>query len=413
MSSARIRCILSLTVLLSVSWAAAEPPAAPPQETPRPTQTLPSDELPDFTGWHPLHRTAYLSARRGAAWLWQTHRPDGLFQTGFNPANNLTLDDDHFLHQAAAAAALARSASVLNHPPFAVRAKQTMLSLLSQTKTDEKDPSVRWTMMPHASVNRVASASLLIQAISELPDPGSDLLEQMDQLAGFLKQQWQADGSIQVNDASLQAMAYHGWAVNALMMSHAIRPAAWKLDTVRQAANYYRSWFAAQKHPAPLPGLIAGFALAYRQTKDKAFAETALEMADFLARLQYPATFQPVLWQGGFATWREGQTLPECPTVMDACMLEGLIHAANVCKETGDLSRHERFNQALDRGMTFLMTLQFTQANTTHYADWYRVRITGAFQTSPQNGAVYMLNTPQATRALLAYVQAQTAKPQK
>ncbi len=408
MSMSWTRFTLSLSLLLAVPLVWADPPTSPAtnNDANKPVSPGTSEPaLPDFSNWHPLHKAAYLSAHRAAGWLWQANRPDGLFQSGFNPAMNLPLEDDQYLNQAIATLALARASSVMQNPSYAARAKQAMLALLSQTKTDPADPTVRWTMMPHANVNRLASASLLVQTIAELPAPGADLIEQAEQLANFLRQSQNADGSFQVNDASPPALAYHGWALQAIMQSQAIKPANWKLDAARKAATFYRSWFAGQKQAAPLPGLIAGFTLAYQQTKEKPFAETALEMADFLLKLQYPPTFQPLLWQGGFATLRDGQAVLDCPTVLDAAFLEGLVYATQLCQEAGDLTRHERCKQCLDRGITFLMTLQFTQANTSHFADWYRPKILGAFQHSPQNGLVNMPNTPMATRTLLAYVQ--------
>jgi hypothetical protein len=62
------------------------------------------------------------------------HQPNGRFIAGLNPALGKATDDDSFVRQAIATLALARSARLTGDEKHAVRAGQTVLSLLAETR---------------------------------------------------------------------------------------------------------------------------------------------------------------------------------------------------------------------------------------------------------------------------------------
>ena len=99
----------------------------------RPGVAKEDGDLPDLSKLHPFQRVAYLSAR-GAEWLWQSNRPDGLFVYGQVPALNVELEGDHYLRQVQGALALARAARFTNTSRYAVRARQALLALLASTQ---------------------------------------------------------------------------------------------------------------------------------------------------------------------------------------------------------------------------------------------------------------------------------------
>jgi hypothetical protein len=415
--------MLSLAVVLFLSNAAAqEPPTAPTQPQGQPQGQPPGpgheEEMPDLATLHPLHRACYLSARRGAEWLWQANLPDGKFAPGLVATLNAPAEEEHYLHQAAATASLARSARVFASPRYAARAQQAVLFLLASTKTDPQDKDVRYTVFPNVAVNRVAAAAYLVLAVHELPNPQEDVLEQAEQLARFIHKQHQADGSIRVTESATAEAAeaggaeqadallgYQALAVQALMRSMERRPAPWKLDLTRSALHYYRSRWQAAKSPAPVPGFVSAFTDAYLRSKEQPFAEAVFEMADWLCGLQLPADPRQPTLVGGFAAWRDGQADPRAmPTAACAAYVGALAEACRTARAAGDVTRFERYRTATERGLQFLATLQYAPANTKHYADWYRDRLHGAFYTSPRDGVVRLAQTQMVVYAMTQYV---------
>src|SRR5207245_6340288 len=112
-----------------------------------------------------------------------------------------------------------------------------------------------------------------------------------------------------------------------------------------------------------------------------------------------------VLWYGGFMSFQDGRPLEQAPTIGSAVYAEGLAQACRVARDAGDLNRHTRYSGALDRCLQFLGTLQFTDANTQHFADWYRSRLVGAFHVSHSDGNLRIDNTQHAVTALLMYLE--------
>src|SRR5206468_2226493 len=197
---------------------------------------------------------------------------------------------------------------------------------------------------------------------------------------------------------------YPGLALYGLMRSQAHLPAPWKPDLVRQALAYYRPWWQSHKSTAAVPWQTAAYAEAYLLTRDPAFAEAVNEMNDWLVDLQY-AQFDPraPLWLGGFRTWSGGRAVATPPQVSSAVYAAGLAEACRVARQAGDLTRYQRYREALERCLQFVATLQYTEANTRHFADWYRPTLLGAFHASHQDGNLRLDYTQHALCALAQY----------
>ena len=375
-------------------------------QTPPAAGALSEDQLP------PRDKPLYHCARLAAEWLYQANETDGRFRPGLNPAVNMPLPDEGFIPQAHAARALAQAARIFGEGRYGARAKQAILTLLAQTKLDSQNANIRYTTLPTAALNKATAASLTVWAIHELPDPAKDLLEQSEQLVNFLRTTQAADGSFVIGEqpAALphqkpdglaqQHLATHGIILAALVRSHGRSPAVWKLESARKALAFYHSHWQANRMTGPTPGLMIGFADAYRLTREKSYADAVLEMGDWLLSLQYVTNNQQPLWEGGFASWKEGKLESTLPTTAAAPLLEALGAALQTANAVGDAGRVERFRSAIERGGQFLITQQYTSANVTHYADWFQRGLVGSFFTSFEMGANPLAGTAWATSAL-------------
>jgi hypothetical protein len=128
-------------------------------------------------------------------------------------------------------------------------------------------------------------------------------------------------------------------------------------------------------------------------------------MNDWICDLQY-TRIDPrhQLWFGGFKSCSDGQVVESAPQIDTAQYAEGLAEACRVARQAGDEARLRRYRETLERGLQFLSTLQFTEANTLHFADWYRQRLVGGFHASHHDGNLRIDYTQHAVCALLLYL---------
>jgi hypothetical protein len=370
----------------------------------------------DFAKLSPLHKQIWLSAQRGAEWLYRANGPDGRFTYGFVPALRTVLEGDHYLRQAGAAATLAKVARFTGDQRYAARATQAIVTLLADTALDSQDPQVRYTVFPPTSVNRLAAAGLLVLAIHELPDPDKDLLAKAEQLCNYIHKQQQADGSLNLTGtreggkaSAVDAEAvnyYPGEALVGVIRSQHRSPAAWKIDYVRNALAFYKTWW--RQHPSMtfVPWQTAAYTEAFLLTKEQPFADFVYEMNDWMVSLQYQGLDDPkqVYWSGGFKSWADGKAIETPPQVSSASYAEGLAQACQVARAIGDLNHYRTYAAALERCLTFLTTLQYTEANTRHFADWYRPTLVGGFHASHQDGDLRIDFTQHAVNAMIGHL---------
>ena len=391
-------------------------PASTPAEPAEPTQVFPEDgtrlaammaKLP------PLQRQMLLSAERGADWLRRSNRSDGRFIYGYLPDLRIPLPGDHYLRQVESACALACVSRYLGEERYAAVARQAILTLLLDTALDGSEPQVRHTTLPALTVNRIGAAGCLVLSIHELPAPGADLLEQAEQLCGYLRQQQLADGSFDftagVKETQIEPDAilfYPAQAITGLLHSYHAKPAQWKVECTTKALGYYRDWWRAHKNLAMVPWLTAAFAEAFILSKEQAFVDAVNEMNDWLCGLQY-AQLDPnhPLWTGGFMEWIDGRQMPSLPTIASARFASSLAEGCRVARRLADTPRYQRYREALERCLQYVSTLQYTEANTQHFADWYRGMLLGGFHASQQDGNLRIDYTAQAVRAMVQYLE--------
>jgi hypothetical protein len=400
---------LSLLYAQDRSPAPLKRPAAPAETTPA-SKTPATSTTRDFSHYGPLQRQLLNSTLRGADWLYRMNGVKGRFLYGYLPAVKLEMEGDHYLRQVGAAFALARAARFSGEERYAVRATQAILALLEETLSEAGDPPVRHTALSSVVANRLGAAGLLVLAINELPAPQADLLDKSEQLCNFIRRQARADGSLRCDDAAEEGTpddiesinTYPGLALHALVRSQAARPAPWKLDLLRKAVAFYRPWWQAHRSLAFIPAQTAAYTEAFLLTKEPPFAGFVAEMNDWLCSVQYDE-IEPrhLSWFGGFATWADGRKMETAPDVGTAPLACALADASRVARAGGDAERFERYVEAAQRALQFLVTLQYADANTQHFADWYRPRIVGAFHPTHQDGSLRIDYTSAAVAALV------------
>lgn len=394
--------------LTLVSWTTGQEPA---QQPPAKQAAPPREEakLPFF------QQSIYRGGKSGCEWLVRANLVDGRFVPGYLPALNQAMEGDSHLRQAAAAAALARAARYYRDEEASARARQAVLRLMLETAPEEgTNPVVRSITLPPGMANRLAAAALIVQAVHELPAPASDLLDQADQLCNFIRRAQRADGSFACTEPGPDGKAvedpeavnaYSGEALVALMRSQQHRPAAWKLEAVRKALPYYQARWRASKNLTMTPRHAAAYTEAYLQTKDKAYADFVFEMADWVCTFQH-RQLDPLhpQWVGGFMPCVDGKPAQGAPSIGTAVLAEGLVEAGRIARQVGDVTRWQRYKDTAERSLQFLTTLQYSPANTRHFAAWYQPYVVGGFHASHSDGNLRLDYTQQAVCAMVGYM---------
>jgi hypothetical protein len=367
----------------------------------------------DTSKFTQLQQQVDLSAQRAADWLYRMNGIKGRFLYGLEPTLNLRLEGDSFTRQISAAAALAHAARYTGEERFAARATQAILALLDETTVPPEAPQVRHTILTSLVINRLGSAGLLIEAINELPAPQPDLLEKSEQLCNFVRSQARDDGSLCCNDADSKAAdsidaisTYPPQALLGLLRSCKHRPAAWKLELVRKALAYYRPWWREHKNLTFVPRMTAVCVEAYPSIKDALCVELVSEMNDWLCGLQYDQIdARHTMWYGGFMGHADGHKIESSPDVSSAALAGSLVHAARLARLAGDVARVKRYTEVLELALQFVGRLQYSDANTQHFADWYRSRLVGAFHPSHSDGNLRIDYTEAALTTMLGYLE--------
>ncbi len=398
-------------------------PAAPPAPATAPPAADPAPLVPASAAHEAapaddsdLRKQVELSMDRGAQWLFRMNTVKGRFLPGFLPSVNAVMEGDNYLHQAGAALALARVARQSGNKAYAARATQAVLTLLDDTEAvDDHGTALRRTSpLLASSSNALGAAGLLVAAINELPAPQDDLLKKSDELCAYLRKQQRPDGSFTWTGGDDKAAAadpdgvnlYPGLALYGLTRSQAHRPAPWKTDAVRQALGYYGPWWRAHRTLTFVPWQTAAYAEAYLLTHDKAYAEFVTEMNDWLCGFRHESLdARHPLWLGGFMGCADGKAVPSAPDISSASYAESLAEACRVARESADLPRHKRYRAALEGGLQFVTTLQYTDGNTLHFARPYReAALVGGFHGSHLDGDLRLDYTQHAVCAMAQYL---------
>ena len=370
-------------------------------------------ELPDAT------REMVFATLRGMEWLSRDgsqsvipiHQPNGRFVAGINPALGKPADGDDLIRQSMGAFALARAARLTGDEKYAVRAAQTILSLLAEAPKDPANPAMRKPVQPSAYCNRVGSAAHLALAIYELPEAAPELVQSGEELCQYLRTCLQPDGSVRCTEpgapADAAAAGHAASALAALALGQRAVPAKWKQEALAQGLAYYRKQFRAAPDPHIIPWMTAAAAETYIQTKDAAAAEFVFEMADWLRKLQYDGADRPrAAWRGGFPTVTDGKVSQTPPTIETASYAMALADGCRMIRQMDrpDTGRYDRYRVALAAALQFVTTLQYGEENTQHFAAHFRPALVGAFHPSGADGNLRTDHTAAAVAALSQFL---------
>ena len=382
-------------VVAALPWLHGQVPSLPPPtQVPGalPLLTPGARKQYDLKRLTPLQQNLYLSAQRGTEWLLRRNKPDGRFVYGFSPSLRQPLEEDSYLAQIEATCALGRAGRFFGNPDAGAVARHALLTLLLNTTTDPQNKRIRYTIPPSAMVNRPAAVGLLLLAICELPTPpeiGKDLLDQADELADFLQSQVRPDGSLSMIETAEEIENFSGPALLGIIRSQKLRPAPWKIEALRKARVVFQAYWRQHKNQAMIAEHSAAFTEAYLLTRERPFADFVFEMNDWLLGQQYQ-NVDPArqAWTGGFMSWVDGKAAPLPPDVRSALAAQSLAEACRTAQLSAELGRLGRYKESLESCMKFLTTLQYTDANTQHFVEWYRPMLVGGFHASPRDGVL-------------------------
>ncbi|HEV3203842.1 MAG TPA: hypothetical protein VGY77_05635, partial [Gemmataceae bacterium] len=109
-------------------------------------------------------------------------------------------------------------------------------------------------------------------------------------------------------------------------------------------------------------------------------------------------------WIGGFMGFEKGKPAPAEPQVSSALYADGLVGACRAARQVKDAQRYQGYGLAAQNCLQFLTTLQFNEANTSHFVDGYKLVLLGGFHASPQDGNVRIDYTYPAVNALVQFL---------
>ncbi len=360
---------------------------------------------------HPIETLAAVeSCKEATGWLTRMNTPDGRFLSGIDPALLRKLAGTE-VSQASAALALARSAKFTGDEKTAAAASQACLTLLTLTKADTTDPTMRVPTIGADAGNKVAFAAVLAAAIYDLPNPDAKLTAEADRLCKFLYTRLRSDGSVHYTEGDTSPTktdpdgvnTYPGLCLQAIMASDRVTAADWKRDALARGVKFYREVFKASPTPELCGSLlpaVCDYALRVKDAKDA--TAFAFEMADWMCDRQYTAAdARNLSWVGAFKPARGDE-----PTARVCSGLEGLSAAVTLTAQVPDATRYSRYRKTVREGLAFARSLQYGAGNTAHFTPETRAHyLYGGVYSSPTDGMLRCEHTAGLLTCQLRYLE--------
>lgn len=351
------------------------------------------------------------SCKEATGWLTRMNKSDGRFLTGIDPTLPYRELPSTEVAQASAALALARSARFTGDEKAAAAASQACLTLLTLTKADTADPTMRAPTIGADGGNKVAFAAVLAMAIYDLPNPDAKLTAEADKLCKFLYTRLRSDGSVHYTEGEGSPTktdpdgvnVYPGLCLQAIMASDRVATADWKRDALARGLKFYREVFKTAPTPELCGSLlpaVCDYALRVKDAKDA--TAFAFEMADWLCDRQYTAADARELgWVGAFKP-----AVGNEPNVRVCGGLEGLSAAVTLTTQVPDATRYVRYRKAVRDGLAFARSLQYGAATVAHFDPKFRAKyLDGAVRGSPTDGFLRCEHTAGLLACQLRYLE--------
>jgi orotate phosphoribosyltransferase len=269
-------------------------------------------------------------------------REDGSFFSGYQPFHNQLFESVDTARQAHGAWVLARAYKAYGDDDVKNAVDKVVDSLIQVGEERGQAP------LPDLFYPTVAESSFLLLALSNLPDD-DPRRARMQELAASL---WNCIGphgriSTHYNPDDASPEIYQDYFPGQVLLALAVASEqnAFPIDEerLRRSFQYYRHRFRYKRNFGQVTWLLQAFSKWYQVTRDREFAGTVFEIADWLLGYQQDKT-------GAFINDHQSDT----PGYTTAVYLEGIAGALNTANSLGDQIRHNAYFDSLTRGFGFL-----------------------------------------------------------
>ncbi len=384
---------------------ADNPTVIPPRDMSPITATAPLDRYKKITELPEETKTLIFGFHRGLAWLGrdEIHQPSGRFITNLNPSIWEYSQDDNLIRQGIGAVALSRCARLTGEEKYAVRAAQTILSLLAETTAKD---GVRSTNSPNIVCSKFGASALLAIAILELPKVDEARQKNALELCAFLAKHLNSEGEWTFpEDAPIDSeKQFVGMGIYALTLGAARQSTLIPVETLQKAVANQKKKFKGDAPVYSTAWLATASAELFARTKDKNACEFVFELAEWSRKLQY--TRQGGLgqanWHGGFMSYQDGKSVATAPSIDSTAHAMILAECCRACRYTtpADVNRYHSVRLPLLNAGEFLVGLQYTQEGVSHFVTQCRPALVGGFRPQLSDGNLRLESTAYAVMAL-------------
>jgi len=258
---------------------------------------------------------------------------------------------------------------------------------------------------------KLGAAAAAMLAILSLPDP-TPWDEQFQRLRAFIESMQNEDGSFRTfhhpADRTDGQTTYPGQALLALARLYERRPDKALLARLQAGLAHYRTAFRTYHNPEFVGWHTQAAALLHRFTGDADVAAFIFEMNDWVVGLQDSGIDScPMDVVGDFFSPRHPHLgAPSAATT--GLILEGLVDAWKVARDTGDSARAARYRLAILLGLRSLRQLQF-RTDTDMYYLRRRSQVQGALRTAAFDSTIRIDNVYHALQAVMKILPAFSA----
>lgn len=358
---------------------------------------------------YPEETTQALTAMQSsAAWLVRMQQPNHRFLPGLSPTLKMPLDEDDPVHEAVALWALARVARFTGEPRYATAFRQGFVQFQKDHATIlQPVPSPE----PNASAqnDQVVLTSLMFLAANEAPDEPA-LATARSELATRIRSLSPPSGEVKLaqhQEGTHRSAFQRGLHLQALLAARAPKSNAATdailariVEAMRQELRTTREY---ESVCTALPGLVAW----HQSHPSPELAREILDHAQWLCQQQIVGDrAKNSLWIGGFLESPQSQ-----PGYRTAYALPALVAAESLAREHAKPDEQEALRQALMRSVRFLVGLQLTAEQCSHFEARFRAHyLLGGVRTDITDGRLRLDSTGWAILAWCAYLETQASK---
>ncbi len=277
-------------------------------------------------------------------YLLQHLRPDGTFYSRYQPFHNRLFEGLDPARQAYGAWVLARACTILGGSDLKEASDSVIDSLMRGLSSEADDLWLRF----EDETPSVAELSFLLLALCNLPTDDPRRASIKDLAAKLWPCIELPHGRIATHcgtDASPEIFQdyFPGQVLLALATACAENAAEIDQERLRLSFRYYRHRFRYKRHFGQVTWLLQAFSKWWEVTREKAFADFVLEVADWLLGYQQDKS-------GAFINDHQSET----PGYTTAVYLEGLAAALSVTTGLPDEGRDQAYRWAFIQGVSFL-----------------------------------------------------------